>query len=282
MISKDNKIKQLLELESEEMSYIVTNKEAWEDAFEHRNEQYGLDNDKILRSESLPFLENEVKDELRKIDWSGKKIAQFCCNDGRELLSIMQLGASQGVGFDIAENIIAKARETAKKIDQINCEFVACNILDIDEKYRNQFDFIYFTIGAITWFEDLKLLFQKVAECLKPDGVFMINDFHPFENMLPLPGEDTFDIEQLNKIAYSYFRKEPWIENNGLAYMTPVYESKTFTSFTHTLADIINSTIQAGMNITSFQEFDYDIGLSELYNGKGYPLSYLLMAQKNK
>ena len=109
--------------------------------------------------------------ELRSMDFKGKSAAQFCCNNGRELLSLMQLGAESGTGFDIAENIIAQASETAEKAGISNCRFVSCNILDIDEKYHNSFDFILFTIGAITWFEDLKPLFQKVSDCLKPGGI---------------------------------------------------------------------------------------------------------------
>lgn len=262
------------------MNYIKNNKAAWEEAFEHRYTNWGDENYKILTSQKLPFLNPDVIKELEKIDLKGKAIAQFCCNNGRELLSMMQLGAEYGVGFDIAENIIEQARETARKTAQTNCEFVACNILDMDECYYHKFDFICFTIGAITWFEDLALLFEKVSSCLKQDGILFINDFHPFMNMLPMPDEDTFDADNLNKIAYSYFRKEPWIENSGMGYLTPQYESKTFTSFSHTLSDLINAAIGSGMKITGLNEYSYDVGLTGVYDDKGYPLSFILLAQK--
>lgn len=262
------------------MNYINTNKAAWEEAFEHRYTNWGDENYKILTAQKLPFLNSDVKKELEKIHFEGKSIAQFCCNNGRELLSIMQLGAKNGVGFDIAENIIEQARETATKAKLSNCEFIACNILDINEQYYNQFDFICFTIGAITWFENLNLLFEKVSKCLKPSGILFINDFHPFMNMLPTPDEDTFDANALNKIAYPYFRKEPWIENNGMGDITPQYDSKTFTSFSHTMSDIINSVVECGMNIQKLNEYSYDVGLTDIYDSKNYPLSYILLAKK--
>jgi len=262
------------------MSYIKSNIEAWEEAFKHRYQNWGEDNQKILQTQKLPFLSDDVILELQKINFNGKTIAQFCCNNGRELLSIMQLGAEYGVGFDIAENIINQAKETVKKIERMNCDFVACNILDINEDYRNKFDFIIFTIGAITWFEDLELLFAKVEKCLKPNGIMFIHDFHPFMNMLPMPFEDTFDENNTNKVAYSYFRTDPWIENNGMGYMSPSYESQTFTSYTHTLSDIINSAIKAEMTIKKLNEYNYDVGLTDVYNGKGYPLSFILITQK--
>lgn len=262
------------------MDYIKNNKLAWKEAFENRRPNWGDEDYKILMTKTLPFLNNDTIVELKKIDLQGKTITQFCCNNGRELLSIMQLDPAYAVGFDIAENIIEQAKETASKIGENNCKFVACNIMEIDESYYGKFDFIFFTIGAITWFENLELLFEKVSKCLKQNGILFINDFHPFMNMLPMPGEDTFDINHLNQVAYSYFRKEPWIENNGMSYITPEYDSKTFTSFSHTLSDIINSAVSSGMVIIKLNEYNYDVGLTEIYNGKGYPLSFVLVAQK--
>lgn len=262
------------------MSYFQENKAAWEEAFEHRHPGWGETNHEILAGEGLPFFNPDAAKELYSIDFSGKTIAQFCCNNGRELLSLMRLGAKNGIGFDIAENIIDQAVCTAKKAGIENCQFVPCNIMDIDKQYSNSFDFVMFTIGAITWFEDLHKLFHKVSECLKPGGILFINDFHPIINMLPMPGEPAFDEHHLNQIVYSYFRKEPWIENEGMGYMSEEYVSKTFTSFSHTISDIVNAICNAQMNIVKLNEYDYDIGLSDVYDKKGFPLSYLLSAKK--
>lgn len=262
------------------MDYIQQNKAAWEEAFEHRHDNWGEDNHEILKARELPFLEPDVVLKLRQIDFTDKDIAQFCCNNGRELLSVMQLGANSGTGFDIAENILEQARDTAEKIDRRNCRFVACNLLEMDPQYHNRFDFIFFTIGAITWFADLKELFAVVAKCLKPNGVLLIHDFHPFVNMLPIPGEELFDSDNLNQVAYSYFREEPWIENQGIGYMSKQYNSKTFTSYSHTVSAILNGAIANGLAVKEFDEFNYDVGITEVYDGKGYPLSFILLAQK--
>lgn len=262
------------------MDYVKKNKEAWEEAFDHRHPNWGDENYKRLLNEELPFLAPDVITELKKLDIKDKIIGQFCCNNGRELLSIMQLGAKKGIGFDIAQNIIDQANETAQKSGNNDCQFIACNILDIPEAYHNTFDFICFTIGAITWFEDLDLLFEKVSSCLKPKGILFIHDFHPFMNMLPLSGEPGYDEDYLNKILYSYFRKEPWIENEGMGYMSEQYDSKEFTSFSHTISSILNSAIRNNMSITKLNEYDYDVGLDDAYDHKGYPLSFILMAEK--
>lgn len=263
------------------LDYIIQNKQAWEEAFDHKHPRWGEENHIRLRNERLPFFCPDVIAELTAIHFKGRTVAQFCCNNGRELLSLMQLGAQKGVGFDIAENIVQQAKETAAKAGIDNCEFVTANILDIDSRYHNKFDFVLFTIGAIMWFQDLKPLFKKAAECLKPKGIIFIHDLHPFMNMLPLPGESVFRADQLNRMTYSYFRNDPWIENEGMAYMSERYESKTFTSFSHTMADIINALCFSNMHVRKLNEYAYDVGLTDVYDDKGYPLSFILISEKS-
>jgi len=266
------------------MDYIKTNKLAWEEAFDNRKQGWGDDNHIKLKSEKFAFFDSDLKNEIAGMDLKGKTVAQFCCNNGRELLSlVLDSGAESGTGFDIAENILNQAKETAEKAGIMNCEFANCNILEIPESYYGKFDFIYFTIGAIVWFQDLNLLFEKAGKCLKAGGTLLINDGHPFMFMLPHPGEDEFDENNLKKIAYSYFRKEPWL-GNQMGYIAGDYENKatTFTDYSHTLSDIINALSANGMKTVKLNEFDYDIGNigSDIYDGKGIPLSYILIAEK--
>jgi len=265
------------------MSYIETNKAAWEEAFDNRKPNWGDDNHIRLKKEKYAFFDTDMKDLVSGLDVKGKSIAQFCCNNGRELLSLVYDGeAAYGIGFDIAENILNQAKQTAKNAGIENCEFVNCNLLEIHEKYFDSFDIILFTIGALCWFQDLIQLFEKAGKCLKNGGLLLINDGHPVINMLSFPGEDDFDSDHPTRLANSYFRKEPWIGNNGMCYMSIEYESKTFTDYSHTMSDIINALSVNKMKTVRLNEYDYDIGQigSDFYDGKGVPLSYILVAEK--
>ena len=263
------------------MDYISSNKEAWEEAFENRSEGWGDNIVYHLKNEKLPFIVKDLANEIVNYSFDSKSVAQFCCNNGRELLSIMKLGASYGIGFDIAENMVAFANNAAKELD-VNCNFVATDILKIDESHYNRFDYIFVTIGALTWFQDLSMFFRKVSLCLKQGGKFIINEAHPITNMLGASGEDNYDEDFPDKITYSYFREEPWIENDGMGYMCgKPYKSKTFCSYTHTFSHILNSIIQNSMTVVKLTEFDYDIsGSFGKLNKAGIPLSYILVSQK--
>ncbi len=262
------------------MNYRETNKEAWEEAFDNRKDNWGDNLHVDMNKDNLPFLHSDIAKEVRQMNLEGKTIGHFCCNNGRELLSLMQLKPKKAVGFDIAENIIEQANGNAKRLN-VNCDFVACDILDIDSKYYNQFDMIFVSVGAITWFKDLKELFEVVNKCLKPDGTFLIHEIHPVAYMLPIPGDKEFDQNNLNKVEFSYFKDTPWIENTGINYMGDSYKSKTFTSFTHPISTIINSLIKVGFTINKFDEFNHDIELTNKYDDLGlFPLSFLLLASK--
>lgn len=264
------------------MDYINSNKEAWEEAFDNRREGWGEDIIVRLKNEELPFLEDALAKELNNYDFSSKTIAQFCCNNGRELLSIMKLGASLGVGFDIAENMVSFANNTAKQLG-VNCTFIATDILKIDEQFYDKFDYIFITVGAITWFKDLSFLFQKVSSCLKKGGSLIINEMHPVTNMLGMMGEENYDEKVPEKLVNSYFRSEPWIENSGMGYMTgKYYKSKTFYSYSHTFSAILNAISLSGMHVKKLTELDHDISTCfDNLSNKGIPLSYILVCQKN-
>ena len=261
--------------------YIEGNKEAWEEAFENRDASWGADISERVRTEEYPFFNEETKNVLQKLSTEGAVIGQFCCNNGRELLSLVKSGkAKKGIGFDIAENQVAFANEKAKEL-QLPCSFEAVNIYDIDDRYRGQLDVALITIGALCWFNDLDRFFAVVAKCMKPGAVIVINEQHPCTNMLATEGEELFDPEHRTDCHYSYFAHE-WTGNGGMYYMTQKsYHSKTFTDYTHSLSEIISGMCNNGIVVTGLQEFDYDIsgGFSAI-DHSGFPLSMILQGRR--
>lgn len=262
------------------MDYIACNKEAWEEAFDNKHIAWGKDIVERIANEDYPFFEKEMVEVLKKFNVKDKSIAQFCCNNGRELFSLMKNGAKEGFGFDIAENQINFARETNNKL-KLNCKFIATNILEISKEYKDRFDLIIITIGTLCWFKNLDAFFAVVYNCLKDGGVLIVNEQHPIANMLSAPGEENFNEKEPKELVNSYFEKE-WLENDGMQYITKKsYKSKTFTSFSHSLSEIIRGLCNNSIFIYNMQEFDYDISsMFETLNHKGIPLSYILEAKK--
>ena len=261
--------------------YIEGNKAAWEEAFDNRDASWGADITERVQKEDYPFFFPEMKTMLKQIPTGGAVVGQFCCNNGRELLSLVKCGkAKKGIGFDIAENQVAFANEKAKEL-QLPCVFEAVNIYDIDDRYAEQFDVVIITIGALCWFADLDRFFAVVAKCMKPGAVIVINEEHPCTHMLASEGDEQFDPAHRTECVFSYFEHE-WTGNEGMYYITQKrYRSKTFTDYTHPMSEIISGMCGNGFVVTDLQEFDYDIsgGFSAL-DRQGFPLSMLIRGQK--
>ncbi|MCI3019994.1 hypothetical protein [[Clostridium] innocuum] len=92
------------------MSYIEKNKEAWEEAFDNRINGWGDVVVENLQASSAYYIQPALQAELDQLNLAGKHVAQFCCSNGRELLSISSHYGAVGTGFDIAENLIAQGQ----------------------------------------------------------------------------------------------------------------------------------------------------------------------------
>jgi len=262
--------------------YVAGNKEAWEEAFDHRDPSWGADIVQRVREEEYPFFYEDLKAVLKGLPTEGAVIGQFCCNNGRELLSLVKSGkAARGIGFDIAENQVAFAREKAAELE-LPCAFEAINIYDIGDQYKEMFDIVLITIGALCWFKDLNRFFEIVAECMKTGSTMVIHECHPCVNMIAAEGEDEYDAAHRLECKYSYF-DNVWTGNDGIYYMTKKeYPSKTFTDFTHSMGEIITGMCSNGLVVTGLQEYDYDI--SEGFSGaekQGFPLSMIITGRKD-
>lgn len=221
-----------------------------------------------------------VNEKLKQIDFHGKTISHIPCNNGRELLSLMRLGAKEGVGFDISDVAISQAEELAA-IAKENVKFIRTNALEIDENYNNYFDFIYISQGSLQWFPDLTDYFRVISRLLKKDGKIIIFEIHPFKYFF----ENGFAFQKQNfdKLT-SYFSTDPNNYPKGLDYFGNVeYESKECFWFMHKISDIITALVHNGIEIEDFDEYAFDLDGTPNPEVEGkFPFSYLITAKKKE
>ncbi len=258
--------------------YTAANRHAWNEAAPiHAEQNFArlLENFQKLGYSLLDQVETAL---LKQLDVTGKQVAQLCCNNGRELLSIKNMGAGRCVGFDISEAFIEQGRQLAAA-GQIDCTLIATDVYAISSSYDSSFDLVYITIGAMGWLPDLPSFFQLIARLLRPGGHLFIYEMHPILNMFE--GDDQADPPPLH---HSYFRTEPLIDNEGLDYYGfTEYASAPMYWFPHKMADVISLCLQNNLNLVAFQEYDHDI--SNVFAHFAHfsikpPLCYTLIAQK--
>jgi SAM-dependent methyltransferase len=258
------------------------NRKAWNQATTVHQKARSDSLKNLFRQKGYSTLDDLITALLKDLGLVGKKVAQLCCNNGRETLSLVNLGAEKAVGFDISDEAIKEARELAE-ISGLNCEFVRSDVYDIGEEYHNQFDLIYISIGALSWLPDLDRFYGIVAALLKSKGLLVVYEMHPFTYLLAAEDEEGFDPGNPMKITYSYYRSEPWIAENGMDYVgKSKYKAHTSYSFTQKISDLINPLAANGINIREFNEYSHDISALFDFLGeqKMIPLSYIMVAEK--
>ncbi len=256
----------------------TANREAWDQAAPiHR----AYNQDQLLASFSQPGYSDLDEVETRRLQALGvvgKDVAQICCNNGRELLSVKNMGAARCVGFDGAQGFIDQGRELASA-GKLDVEFVCTDAYDISDKYSESFDLATITIGVLGWMPDIERFFVSVEKLIRPGGALFIYEQHPILDMIT-PGQANDPIHW----ELSYFDKAPYVETDGLDYFgDKKYDAKPVTSFTHTMADVIMAAINSGLTVEHFEEFPHHIS-NTWWNVEeaelGLPMCYTLVLRK--
>ena len=211
-------------------------------------------------------------------------VVQLCCNNGRELISLLRRGAGHGTGFDISDAAITEAKELAR-IAGSNAEFVRKDVLAVDPSGYPPADLVLITVGALAWIPDLAGFFRIAAGFLSDRGKLLIHEQHPVANVFYCDCESGFDAAFPEQPRYSYFRTEPLVSEGGLDYYGGTeYEAHPSVEFFHTMGDIVSSLSAAGLRIESMEEFPDDIANGwKTLDGKGQlPLSYILVAGRGQ
>lgn len=260
-----------------------SNRRAWNEATPHHQQHRTINLREKFAEPGYSYLDPIETAKLKEIGLAGKRVAQLCCNNGREILSIVNLGAVEGVGFDISDAAVAEAEELAK-VAGTCCRFVRTDIYDIGPEWDSRFDIVYITIGALSWMPDLDRFFAVAARLLAPGGSLVIYEQHPFMYLYPNTTDPEYDPDNELTAMFSYFRTDPWVEDEGIDYVgKTTYESSTSYSYTQKISDILNPIASHGLVLREFTEYPHDVSSiwSHLEKYHMIPLSYFLVAQKS-
>jgi len=231
---------------------IESNRQAWNDSARHHQESAEW---KALLSEvtqaGFSCLDETLRGLLEQVGVDGKDVVQLCCNNGRESLSLFALGARSVVGVDQSAAFLEQARVLNSRSPH-QAEFIEADIHHLPESLRNRFDVALITIGVLNWMPDIGEFFRHVASTLKPGGQLVIYETHPFLEMVDPDAEDPF------RLATSYFRREPFVQQEPIVYVGKV-EQQVAPSywFVHNLGAIFTAALDAGLNIAHFKEYPH-------------------------
>ncbi|SMC42222.1 class I SAM-dependent methyltransferase [Moheibacter sediminis] len=222
-------------------NYLEINKKSWNNRTSVHLESEFYDVKSFLEGKSsLNSIELELLGNVE-----GKSILHLQCHFGQDTISLSRLGA-KSVGVDLSDKAIEAARNLAEK-DNSDARFICSDIYDLSNHLNEKFDIVFTSYGTIGWLPDLDKWAKVVSYFLKPQGKFVIVEFHPLVWM--------FD-DDFQRIEYTYFKSEA-IETVESTYTENAEEKDEFVSWNHGLGEVINSLISNSLEINSLDEYDY-------------------------
>ncbi len=227
----------------QDTDYQSINKASWNNRVDAHVKSDFYDNKGFIKGRNSL---NEI--ELNLIgDITGKTVLHLQCHFGQDTISLNRMGADS-TGVDLSDKAIDKAKELANETNS-DSKFICCDIYDLDKHLDEKFDIIFTSYGAIDWLPDLDKWAALISNFLKPNGKFILVEFHPILWM--------FD-DKFQSIKYNYSNTGPIFESDEGTYADKDANiSQDYIMWNHGISEVVNSLIDKGMVIQQLNEYDY-------------------------
>jgi len=223
--------------------YFEANKDLWNQrTVVHKDSLfYNLDGFKKGETVLTPIELNELGNV------KSKKMLHLQCHFGMDSLNWARLGADV-TGVDLSDKAIDEAKKLNDELG-LNAKFICSNVYDVKNHLEEKFDIVFASYGVVGWLPDLNKWAEIIAHYLKPGGIFYMAEFHPVVWM--------FD-DDFTHIKYYYDNRELIITENEGTYTDRNADIKGKEySWNHSISEVLNALIQAGLTIDSLNEYMY-------------------------
>ena len=188
------------------------------------------------------------------------------------MFALAGLGADV-TSVDISEAQLDIARDRASQLG-LTINLVRADVTDLAMLDNDSFDIVYTGGHIAVWVSDLPLFYRETARILRPSGLFVVSEYHPFRRIWD-------DTKPELDVRFSYYDLGPhqWSMGEDLpdnaAGPLPSYE------FHWTVSQYIMAVINAGCEILHVDEFgdqpeSHETGPSL----EGLPASLLIVSRK--
>lgn len=264
--------------------YLEANRARWDElvGIHVPSAFYDVDGFKAGRISLSPIEREELGDV------AGRSLLHLQCHFGLDTLSWARLGA-RVTGVDFSPVAVEAARGLAAELG-IDARFLCSDVYGLPQVLDERFDVVFTSWGVICWLPDLDRWARVASHFMAPGGTFYMAEFHPFACV--------FDTESESLLfRYQYFNSgEPEIFEEGRgSYADPTaeLENKVTYSWSHSMGEVVNALIAAGLSIDFLHEFAFspewyrpflelgDDGLYRMKEDHGcLPLAFSIKATK--
>jgi SAM-dependent methyltransferase len=179
---------------------------------------------------------------------AGKRLLHLQCHFGLDTLSWARLGALV-TGVDLSDVSIDLARALACETG-IQAHFVCADVQRLGGRFDGEFDVVVTSYGVLCWLRHLEAWAAGIAAALRPGGRFVIVEYHPILDVF---------YQGAMSGAGSYFGSAEGkvFETTGTYADKSAPISYTVHSWQHSVADVMNALLGAGLVIEQFHEYPF-------------------------
>jgi ubiquinone/menaquinone biosynthesis C-methylase UbiE len=114
-------------------------------------------------------------------DVAGKKMAVLDSGDNQVVFALAGMGTAV-TSVDISEQQIEVARSRAASLG-LQVDFVRADVVELSVLGDATFDTVYTGGHVAVWVADLRRYYGEAARILKPEGLLIVNEYHPFRRI---------------------------------------------------------------------------------------------------
>jgi SAM-dependent methyltransferase len=211
-------------------------------------------------------------EELRWLgDVAGRHVAVLGSGDNQVVFALAGLGA-RVASVDISERQIEVARKRAATLG-LQVDFLRADVIDLSVLDDATFDIVYTGGHVAVWVSDLKRYYREAARILRPDGLLIVSEYHPFRRVWR-------DSPKNLELGFNYFDRGPHRFEAAPDVLRPKPGELEQFEFHWTVADYVTAILASGCQLVHAEEFG---DCCEDWEGApmtGLPASLLLVGRR--
>lgn len=176
--------------------------------------------------------------ELRFLrDVKGKKVCVLGSGDNEVVFALAGMGA-RVTSVDISEAQLKIAAQRAETLG-LEVAFLGADVTELDELGDEAFEVVYTGGHVSVWVSDLPRYYAEAVRILRADGIFIVNEYHPFRRVWQ---DETDDLA----LHYNYFDRGPFEYTST--------EGVSQYEYHWTVSDHIQAVLVAGCELSQVAE----------------------------
>lgn len=207
----------------------------------------------------------------RELAWlselQGRRVAVLGSGDNEVVFALAGLGA-RVTSVDIAAQQLRIAAARAEQLG-LQVEFVRADVLDLGALQPDSYDLVYTGGHLAVWVSDLPAFHTGAVGLLRPGGLLLVSEYHPFRRVFGEAGEGL-------RVGPRYFDRGPH------EYRADCDPALTQYEYNWTVADYVMAVQRAGCELLLVDEFGEEREDWEPADLRGLPRVLLIVGRKQE